>query len=170
VPLFELVPSVFSIRNGHSSFDFGQASPMQALKAQSRLVEADEVRAVFHLQALQQLFVVAESETISDTVSPPNSAESMGKVAQCERATCDCSPTPGTVLPGTVVRCVAPYGVAIRAGPDFKEKTKGFVRSGDTVCIAERYGSTNWIREMDGWIPLTDPRGKILFEIEEYSS
>jgi hypothetical protein len=97
-------------------------------------------------------------------LSYPNSSESVDEKMELAsaRGTCHCSP-----MPGTVVRCIAPYGVAIRSGPDFSEKSKGFIRSGDTACIAEREGE-NWIREMDGWIPLADPRGNPLFVVENY--
>lgn len=103
--------------------------------------------------------------TSSGSLSYPSSAHSVDeKIPSSVRGTCHCSP-----VPGTVVRCIAPYGVAIRSGPDFSEKTVGFVRSGDTICIAECHGDTNWIREMDGWIPLRDPRSHPLFEVDVYA-
>jgi hypothetical protein len=137
---------------------------MQTSKAHSKLNGTDALLAAFHLQALQQMSVIAETEATSETRSYPSSLESISKPLETSRRTCDCSPAPGTV-----VRCIAPYGVAIRAGPEFSEKSTGFVRSGDTICIAEQHQSTSWIREMDGWIPLTDPRGTALFEVEAYA-
>jgi hypothetical protein len=142
---------------------------MQDFKTQSKSAEIEARRAASHLQALQQMSVIAASVTSSETQSAypvssyPSTVESIGRPLDTARGACDCLP-----VPGTVVRCIAPYGVAIRAGPEFTAKSAGFIRSGDTVCIAEVQGS-NWIREMDGWIPLVDPRGNVLFEIEVYA-
>lgn len=67
---------------------------------------------------------------------------------------------------GTYLRCIAPHEVAVRADPKFSSRVLGKVQSGDSVYVLEEHGNMQWIREAGGWLPIVDPRGVKLFEIE----
>mmetsp|Transcript_107957 Transcript_107957/g.170551 ORF Transcript_107957/g.170551 Transcript_107957/m.170551 type:complete len:138 (-) Transcript_107957:411-824(-) len=111
----------------------------------------------------------SHSQMGSREIAPPSLASSEDscprmpiptEMLASARGTCDCEPVEGSTL-----RCIAPYGVAFRAGPDFGETPLGVLRTGSTITVMERSASSHWIREGGGWLPTLSPRGLNLFEI-----
>jgi len=60
------------------------------------------------------------------------------------------------------LRCLAPYGVACRGSPQFHDRTDAMVACGDKVRVLEKRDDT-WFRTVDGWLPMQDAAGKVLF-------
>mmetsp|Transcript_34681 Transcript_34681/g.64241 ORF Transcript_34681/g.64241 Transcript_34681/m.64241 type:complete len:449 (+) Transcript_34681:96-1442(+) len=63
----------------------------------------------------------------------------------------------------TAVRCVATDGVAYRASPEFFDRTEVMLACGEKVQILEQRDAT-WFRTPQGWLPMHDAGGKLLFE------
>lgn len=57
------------------------------------------------------------------------------------------------------MRCVAPQGVAYRATPAFQDRAQHSVSKDESVHVLE-----HWIRTSKGWLPVTDPHGRSLFQ------
>lgn len=60
---------------------------------------------------------------------------------------------------GQAVRCLAPNGVAYRSSAAFQDKRNAVANKGDVVQVLE-----HWVRTPDGWLPIVDPHGHLLFE------
>jgi len=79
---------------------------------------------------------------------------------------------------GAVLRCIAPNGCAYRRSPEFllaqdetvnlmtHRDTEVSLAKDDTVKVIERHSNTNWVRVAGGWLPICDPRGVKLFDVE----
>jgi hypothetical protein len=75
-------------------------------------------------------------------------------------------PRSGSPTVGTLLRCIAPNGVAYRRSPEMSEKTDAVLARGETVRVTERLLDTHWVRVASGWLPTVDKHGEKLFEIE----
>jgi len=57
------------------------------------------------------------------------------------------------------LRCIADGGVPLCKSPDLQDTTGVIVKKGQTVPVLEM-----WVKTADGWLPVSDPNGGVLFD------